>query len=121
MGLTLCFHENCSRESRIWFPKNNHKASDIALHPWCILCGQIKNISDDNGKTIGYWTNILSRICNHYNITKVQRRLIANEIINNEEFKDIYGITITSQKNFFINLIQKHAKLSYQDIDKFLY
>ena len=34
----------------------------------------LKNISDDNGKTIGYWTNILSRICNHYNITRFLRK-----------------------------------------------
>ena len=106
-----CNHENCGREYRIWLPLTTDQIKgDIQLHPWCIHCGQIQNISDDRGKKIGYWINMLSRLTTHLSITQVQRRLILKAINNHDGFFDIYSITFSDQKKVFVSVIEEYTK-----------
>lgn len=118
--MVSCKHESCGREQRIWLPIGHSSASDTLLHPWCIHCGQVKNVSDDRGKKQGYWMNVLSQLCHRYHITKVQKRLIVNELIKDDEFLDTYGITGSAQKKRFISIIQKHTRVSPQEINALL-
>ena len=116
----ICLHESCSPEKKIWLPVENNHRADIALHPWCIHCGLVKNISGDKPKKIGYWINILSRMSYQFSFTQCQKRLIAKELQSNEEFEDIYGINATSQKELFIKIVQKYCNLSGNNIDSFI-
>ena len=61
--MTECSHLNCGREQRVWLQKDSDFSkdfrkksstglSDVALHPWCVLCGCIKNISGKSTKNI---------------------------------------------------------------------
>jgi hypothetical protein len=101
-------------------PVKSNLGSEASLHPWCVRCGLIKNISDDKPKEIGYWMNILSRISYQFSIAQCQKRLIAKELDSCEEFEDLYGITGSSQKEMFVRTIQKYCSLSINDIDSFL-
>ena len=118
--MTQCFHENCGRESKVWLPTGNHSGNDVELHPWCIHCGLVKNISDDRPKKMGYWMNILSRISYHFSFTQCQKRLIVKELQSIEEFEDIYGITGSSQKEMFSKIVRKYCCISRDNIDSFL-
>lgn len=118
--MALCLHESCGIEDRVWLPEDNFVASDILLHPWCIHCGQVKNISDDRSKKQGYWMNILSKFCNRYNVTKVQKRLIVKEIMHDGEFLDMYGTTGSAQKTFFIDIVRKHTRTPSKEIEAFI-
>jgi len=115
-----CLHKSCSYEDRIWLPIRDDLSSDAVLHPWCINCGLIKNISDDRSRKIGYWMNILSKISNRFSITQCQKRLIANEITASNEFGDTYGITGFSQKEMFIKIIKKYCNINHNTIDAFI-
>lgn len=127
----ICSHVNCSREQRIWLRKkiqsHNFKKtsstgiSDVALHPYCIFCGSIKNVSDDNSKKIGYWINILSKITREYNISQIQKRLVIQELEKNDSFEDIYSITGTAQREFFVKTVKKYCRLSEQIIDSYVF
>ena len=116
----LCSHENCNQEEKILIPIDNNHASENALHPWCIHCGLIKNISEDRPKKIGYWMNILSKISYRFSIPQCQRRLIAKELQSCEEFEDSYGLTGSSQKKFFVTVFQKYCNICKNDIDSFV-
>ena len=116
----ICSHESCSREKKILLPVENKRGSDVSLHPWCVHCGLVKNISDDRPKEIGYWMNILSRASYKFSIAQCQKRLIAKELDSCKEFEDLYGITGSSQKEMFVRTVQKYCNLSINNIDSFL-
>jgi hypothetical protein len=127
----ICSHVSCNREQRIWLVKaiQNHNfrktsstgISDVALHPYCVFCGIVKNISDDPSKKIGYWINILSKITREYNISQIQKRLVIQELEKNDSFVDLYSVTGTAQREFFVKTVKKYCSLSEQIIDSFVF
>lgn len=115
-----CSHKSCSHEENIWLPIEISHSSEAALHPWCIHCGLVKNISDDRSHRMGYWMNILSKMSYHFSFTQCQKRLIAKELESYVEFEDIYGTTGSSQKEMFSKIVRKYCSLSRNNIDSFL-
>ncbi len=118
--MVQCKHENCDREYRLWLPDGSYLKKDIELHPWCIHCGQIKNISDDRGEKIGYWINELSRLNHRIHITQVQKRLIAKAMMEHESFSDLYAVTMSAQKDAFISFINRYTKYPKKTIQSML-
>jgi hypothetical protein len=127
-----CSHENCGREYRVWLPQNidntndNRKKSssgrsDISLHYWCILCGCVKNVSDDRPKKMGYWINVLSKISQKCSVSQSQKRLVVKELDSYECFDDFYGTTGSAQKEIFVRVVKKHCGLCENLIDSFIY
>jgi len=127
-----CSHFNCKKEQRIWLPKNinisddtrrfsSNGSSDVSLHHWCILCGCVKNISDDRGREMGYWINILSKIAREYLITQSQKRLVVKELDSYKSFDDLYGTTGSAQREVFVKVVKKHSGLSENIINTFIY
>jgi hypothetical protein len=130
--MTRCSHESCSREHRIWLPKtinylenmrstSSSGRSDVSLHYWCVLCGNIQNISDDRSKKIGYWINILSKMTRECSLTQSQKRLIIMELESNEPFEDMYGTTGSAQRKVFVNAVKKYCNLCESTIDSFIF
>lgn len=104
----------------MWYPINELSLSEVQKHPWCLHCGELKNISDDRPEKSGYWMNVLSRLVSDFNITQVQRRLIANCITEDEGFSNLYGVTGSAQKQLFIRFIVKFTSLSKKDVEHWL-
>ena len=119
--MSSCMHESCGVDDRIWVPITTELYTEAALHPWCIHCGQIKNISEDPGKKPGYWQNVLSRIIRKYDITQVQKRLILKALDKTEGFYDTYSCTKMDQKNHFFRTVERYAHISYQELDAHIY
>jgi hypothetical protein len=119
--MTKCFHRNCDRDKRIWVPLNNHSGADVKLHPWCMDCGVIKNISDDRGRKLGYWMNTLSKIAASFSLKQVQKRCIAKELASYEWFNDNYFISGSAQKIIFKNIVKKYCNINVNSIDSFFY
>jgi hypothetical protein len=117
---TQCEHQNCGREHRIWVPDGPLLWKEVELHPWCVHCGQIKNISDDRGKKVGFWINMLSSLDDHLSLTQVQKRLIVQDLLNNDGFSDLYAVTQSAQKDLFISLIQKYTSYPRRTIIEWL-
>ena len=130
--MTECSHINCSREQRVWLQKDSDLSkdfrkksstglSDVALHHWCVLCGCVKNISDDRPKKMGYWVNIISKIERECFVAQSQKRLIIKELEKNELFEDMYGTTGSAQKELFVKTAKKYLKLREETIYSFIY
>lgn len=127
-----CSHENCGREQRVWLPKNinildnisnisSSGTSDIALHHWCVLCGCVKNISDDRARQMGYWINVLSKITQESLVTQSQKRLMIKELESYECFDDMYSTTGSAQKEVFVKVVKKYCSLCKRTIDSFIF
>jgi hypothetical protein len=112
---------SCGRERRVWLPVSNNSEADINLHPWCVRCGVVKNISEDRGRNLGYWMNILSKIADCFSLTQVQKRLIAKELISLELFNDTYGIAGLPQKDLFKKIVKKYCKININSIESYFY
>lgn len=116
--MTKCSHRSCGLEKQEWLPMYGSK--DVARHPWCVKCGQVKNITDDKTKKLGYWMNALAEIANYYSLKQVQKRVISTELANHEEFNDTYGITGSYQKELFKSILNKYYKISSKVIDSII-
>lgn len=121
--MTVCSHESCSRENKQWLPMStdNYQRDDVKLHPWCIHCGLVKNISDDRPHELGFWMNNLSKIADQFYLKQVQKRLISKELNSNKLFNDYYGITGSSQKNLFKKIVKKYCNINDRSIDSLIY
>lgn len=130
--MVVCSHESCGREQRVWLPKNinilgnirnkgSSGTSDIAPHHWCVLCGCVKNISDDRARKMGYWINVLSKITRECLVTQYQKRLVVKELKAYECFDDMYGTIGSAQREVFVKVVKKYCSLCESTIDSFIF
>ena len=118
--MNQCCHTECGKDDRLWLPSTDIRYGDIEKHPWCKICGVVKNISDDRPKKIGYWMNKLTIISNKLSLKQCQIRLIAKEIESCKYFQDMFGTFGSDQKELFIKIISKYANICSIDINSFL-
>jgi hypothetical protein len=114
----------CKHESRgaDWLPMHN---GVIKQHPYCGNCGTVKNISSDKGKSIGSFTNSLSKMKKElgkkrYKISDAQIRLIIKELSEMDGFTDTYWMTFSRQREIFVSAVKKYIKISRQTIESFV-
>ena len=119
--MTKCTHQSCGKDKRVWLPDDLYFGSDVKLHPWCINCGVVKNISDDRGHKIGYWMNVLTRISNRYSLKQVQKRCIAKELTSHECFNDSYFINCSMQKKIFTSIVKNYSNINFKSLEPFIY
>ncbi len=123
-----CKHISCSPSKGAWLPLITHVGINLHLkkHPYCEDCGVVRNISGDQAKSIGYYTNVLIDMREHIStrskiipkLTETQVRLIAKELESNELFKDAYGTNLDVQKNKFIEEVRKYRPDLTEDFIK---
>jgi hypothetical protein len=103
----------CGNIQKVWLPyEDRGHMKGLKSHPYCLLCGVVKNLSSDRAKPIGYYMNILSNLP----ITKVQTRLIAKDLEGLGDFDDVFSISSFMQELLFINIVKKYSGLSEQTI-----
>lgn len=112
-----CNHVICKREDNIWFPTNFINRTDLEIHPWCLECGDIKNISNDRPKSLGHWMNILGSISHELDLTQCQTRLIAKELESSRYLCDTFGTFGSSQRDVFISIVSKHCDIKGLNLD----
>ena len=116
-----CLHISCSRDKRIWIHLDNQSSKEVKLHPWCINCGVVKNISDDKSRKLGHWVNVLSRISKSFSLKQVQKHRIVQELASHELFNDEYFISGNSQKALFIKIVKKYCHIKGNSLESFIY
>jgi len=116
-----CKHRVCSKDENIWFPTAFQNRTDYERHPWCVECGDIKNISEDQPKPIGYWMNLLGRIGFLLDMTQCQKRLIAQDMLSCEYLCDTFGTFGSAQQDLFFSIVRKHCANTFNDLDPELF
>ncbi len=108
-----CDHKICGNIQKIWLPYElRGQMKGLKSHPYCLLCGVVKNISSDRAKPLGYYMNLLSNL----SITKVQTRLIAKNMEELGDFEDAFSISSFIQEQIFVNIVKKYSGLSENTI-----
>jgi hypothetical protein len=99
-----CEHQISGSKEKIWLPYY-HEGLDRGLkpHPYCKECGLVRNLSSDGPHGIGYFLNVISELGKHYDIARVQKRLIAQEM-EKQSIDDSFGIDRQQQEKLFIEI-----------------
>ncbi len=110
-----CSH--VSSKDSIWEKTEFHA---VKLHPFCIKCGTLKNVSSSKGKKLGYFISVLSKLKNYCKISEAQLRLIAKELESSEDFCDLWWVSYERQKKIFINIVKRYVKVNTEVIESLL-
>lgn len=112
-----CSHKICGNTQKIWLPYEfRGLLKGLKPHPYCLRCGSVRNISSDRAKPLGYFMNVLSNLA----ITKVQMRLIAQDIEKIGDFDDDFSSSSFTQEQNFINIVKKYSSLPEHSIKRAL-
>ncbi|VVB86561.1 Uncharacterised protein [uncultured archaeon] len=107
-----CEHKSCGNKEKLWLPFVSREVEyGLKVHPYCVHCGAVKNISTDTPKRIGYYINILAMIRKSFRISEAQIRLIINELSSKEDFEDPYWTTGFAQEKMFLAAISKFCNI----------
>lgn len=105
-----CKHKSCGSKEKLWLPYVSRGVEYcLKLHPYCVYCGAVKNISTDMPKRSGYYINILSQIRKSFRMSDAQVRLIVNELNSIEDFEDPYWTTGFAQEIMFMAVLKKYC------------
>ena len=114
-----CSH--VSSQQRLWLPL---ATGLLKMHPHCVKCGVVKNVSSDRGKNVGYFVNSLNELRKFlekkgYKISQSQIRLIIKEF-ENEGLDDVYSVSFSTQKREFVKIVRKYVRVSDETIESFV-
>jgi hypothetical protein len=106
-----CQHKNCGGHEKVWMPYS-FRGRDRGLkpHPYCIYCGQVKNLSSERPRDVGYYMNIIASLGKHFKISKVQVRLIALKMVQ-EELADSYAMDRHQQEELFVDIVTRNLNI----------
>ena len=107
-----CSHHTCKKNDYVWFPITSENATDVQKHPWCLKCGTLKNLSEDQPKKLGHWMNLLGQISEELHLTQCQKRLISKELSRCDYLQDTFGAFKSSQEKVFWSIVAKHCKVN---------
>ncbi len=118
-SIVKCDHVSKSKD---WLPLKN---GIIKRHPYCELCGTVKNVSSDRGKRLSFFIVAVSKLRKlmekkGYKISDAQIRLIIKELSELEDFNDTWWITFSRQKEIFVSVIKKYVNVSEDTINSIL-
>ncbi len=118
-----CDHIDCGCTEKVWLPYVIREHTyGIKSHPFCIMCGVVKNIGSDRAKSRGYFINVLSQIEKHLKIpgSSVRMRLVVKDLEKIEDFDDAYSMSKYAQEKVFINIIKNYYQIPDRTIQQFL-
>lgn len=115
-----CTHHPAPPGRTVWLKPLNREANTnpVLLHGWCLECGAVRNEGGDRPKRIGYFVNVLGRLSRWLErerrrgvgvplITEVQKRLIVEDLINDERFVDMFDVTRAIQVEAFYENVER--------------
>ena len=119
-SLEMPNHVTCNQNDAIWLPKGFsvsigtevYRYGRLAPHRYCRRCGLVKVEGDRKGHREGYYFSLLGRLKLHLErenpkrrLTKVDVRLICQEIQSRDLFTDPYGSPRSSQDRAFVEIV----------------
>ena len=101
---------------------------ELSPHRYCVGCGLVKVEGDGRGRSAGYYISLVSALSAHLahnrigkKLTKIDVRLICQEIRGNELFSDPYGSRQAAQERAFIEVVMgRRGDLNVKVVREFM-
>ena len=105
-------HSDCGTRERLWLPANHDAAATATLHPYCLDCGTVRNLTLPHAKPLGYYLDGLANLkeslehsVTHDRMVQVQTHLIAQKLRTRTEFEDSYGTPGNVQLETYVRTV----------------
>jgi len=106
-------HEDCGPRQRVWLPKDRGAESSATRHPYCIICGTVKDLSLPRAKPLAYYLGGLASLKRHLEaaeggpkLAQVQSHIIAVRLAARPEFEDPYATPGRMQLTAFVDVVR---------------
>lgn len=110
-------HRDCSGRERVWLEKEQRAAASATRHPFCVICGTVRDLGWPKAKPLGYYLNgvaalkeYLERSSPRQKLAQVQSHLITTRLAARPEFEDPYGTPGHAQLEAYINIVRSVRK-----------
>lgn len=109
--MASCEHKCCGNAEKVWLPYVfMGRECGLKAHPYCALCGAVKNLSSERAIGIGFYVNVIVALSKSYRIAQVQMRLISLEM-RSLELCDQYALDRHQQEKLFIEIVKKYVNV----------
>ena len=119
-----CPHQTCNPNDAIWLPRLHDenitpivKKGPLSVHHYCKICGLVKVDGDGRGRKAGFYISLLSALCaflkhnrGNHKLTKIDVRLICQEIKKRDIFTDPYGSRKGEQERVFVDVVMERRR-----------
>ena len=106
-------HTECGRRERVWLPREQGSIASAALHPYCVRCGTVKDLTLPRARPLGFYLAGLAalraspeRSTLHPKLAQVQTHLIARRLAACGEFDDPYGTPGHVQLGVYVDIVR---------------
>lgn len=110
-------HRDCSGRERVWLEKERKAAASATRHPFCVICGTVRNLGWPKAKPLGYYLNgvaalkeYLERSSPRQKLAQVQSHLITTRLAGRPEFEDPYGTPGHAQLEAYVDIVRSVRK-----------
>jgi len=114
-----CPHQTCNPNDALWLPRLAELETAptvekglLAVHHYCKKCGLIKVDGDGRGRKEGFYLSLVSALRAHLahnrinqKLTKIDVRLICQQIRDCDIFTDPYGTRRAAQDKVFVEVV----------------
>ncbi len=111
-GSPAHIHSDCGSRERLWLPAERRAAATAIRHPFCLECGEVKNLTMPHAKPLGYYLDGLAHLkeslehsVTHDRLVQVQTHLIAQRLRTRPEFEDSYGTPGSVQLEAYVRTV----------------
>lgn len=105
-------HRDCPPRDRIWLPRDPSGSATVALHPYCVGCGTVRDLGLPRPKPLGFYLAALANLKQHLAssdrgaVARVHTHLIAERLRERSEFEDAYGTPGAAQREAYVEVVQ---------------
>ena len=110
-------HRDCSGRERVWLEKDRKAAASATRHPFCVICGTVRDLGWPKAKPLGYYLNgvavlkeYLERSSPRQKLAQVQSHLITTRLAARPEFEDPYGTPGHAQLEAYVDIVRSVRK-----------
>jgi|GEM_PF-1030773 len=106
-------HQDSGGREAVWLAKEPEESASVARHPFCVVCGTVRNLSLPKAHPLGYYLSGLAALKEHLEhaplrpkLAQVQTHLIASRLASRPEFEDSYGTPGRAQLHAYVDVIR---------------
>ena len=106
-------HEECGSRERLWLDRERRSPASAALHPYCVRCGTVKDLTLPRARPLGFYLaglahlrDCLERSTLHTKLAQVQSHLISKRLAASGEFEDPYGTPGQLQLEAYVDAVR---------------
>ncbi len=106
-------HRDCRSRERVWLPREPNGEASAVLHPFCLDCGTVRDLTAPRAKPLGYFLGGVASLKEHlehsgahFKLAQVQSHRMVKLLASRQEFEDQYGTPGRTQLEAYVSIVR---------------